>query len=134
MFVTMLLGMVVAVVVQAEPESVTGPLTSLGGYALGIAGVVLTSGVKWLTQKGDVEIGKVDTAVTKALRPVQPIVATALAFALPYLGQKFSMPVLSTLDPQTVVAAPIGVAVGISLREMLARIGGKVGVTPPPTR
>lgn len=65
-------------------------------------------------------LGKADSAIVKAIKPVQPLIVGVAALALPFAAS--ALGIAAAPDAGTFVSAPTATVLTITLREVLARL------------
>lgn len=85
----------------------------------GIVGV----GVTLVGKKATQAVTSADSAIVKAIKPVQPLIAMGVGLLLPKACAAIHL--MSCPDAGALVAAPVGTVIGISLLEILNRVKGK---------
>lgn len=94
----------------------------------GLGSTLATGGIKWLVAWVTGFEAKADSAVTKALGNLSPVLVVALSFALPKVWVLLHLPG-TVPDAQIVANAPVAAVVGILAREAYILIFHKA----PPT-
>lgn len=89
------------------------PLQSLFTAASAFASVAALGAVKKYT-------GLADTAIGKAIKPIQPIIALVGAIGIPFLAGKLGID--AAIDPNLFVAAPTSTLVAIAAAEVQKRL------------
>lgn len=111
--------------IDSTSVAVGQQVSNIGALLIGAGAAVATKFVKVGATWTEKQLGGADQAVTKALGPVWPVVAGALAIGLPLAGNALGV---TDLPSAAVIAnAPLSGLLAVVLRETFKRVfpGGR---------
>lgn len=115
-----LLAVALAVVLaQAAPAPGLSDVNFLATAAVGFVASLALGGTKVALSKVAVKIGGVDTRITAAIKPIQPLLLLGLTWGLPRIGAA-----LGIIPPEAsdFISAPLATVIGVSAREGTRRL------------
>ena len=118
----------VAGAVQADSTGGTvatagASLISFAALAIGTLGTVAANLVKRLAMAIDGSTAAADQWLTRIIKPIQPIVASAVGLVYPLLKARFHLP---ALDPALILSSLAGTATGLVGREFFLWLATKL--------